>query len=124
MEPALDTDPLSTLGARLRQARQARGLSQEALAQPEFTKSYISAIERGNARPSLKALELLARRLGVPVDEFLRVSPVDDVGIDIAALDEDLAYQLDHAKLLITTPRGDEALRLINAAEQDLPSLL
>ncbi len=118
MEPALDPNPLIALGARLRQARQARGLSQEALAQPEFTKSYISAIERGNARPSLKALELLSRRLGVPVDEFLRAVPTDDTGADIAALDEDLAYQLDHAKLLLTTARGDEALRLISAAEQ------
>jgi transcriptional regulator with XRE-family HTH domain len=34
------------LGARLRAARKARGLTQEALAGPEFTKSYVSAVER------------------------------------------------------------------------------
>ena len=55
MEPIVETNPLSTLGDRLRQARLGRGMSQEALAQPEFTKSYVSAVERGKARPSLKA---------------------------------------------------------------------
>jgi tetratricopeptide (TPR) repeat protein len=119
MESVVETNPLSALGDRLRQARLARGMSQEALAQPEFTKSYVSAVERGKARPSLKALELMARRLGVPVNEFLLAVPVGDSGTDVAALDEDLAYQLDHAKLLITTQRGDEALQIINAAEQE-----
>ena len=52
MEPN-KTEALTRLGARLREARRARKLTQEAVAQPEFTKSYISAIERGRARPSL-----------------------------------------------------------------------
>jgi transcriptional regulator with XRE-family HTH domain len=67
MDPGLAPNPLATLGERLRQARLERGLSQDALAQPEFTKSYVSAVERGKARPSLKALELMARRLGIPL---------------------------------------------------------
>src|SRR5207253_5618978 len=44
---------LRALGDRMKEARLALGLSQETLAAPEFTKSYISAIERGRARPSL-----------------------------------------------------------------------
>jgi tetratricopeptide (TPR) repeat protein len=94
-------------------------MSQEALAQPEFTKSYVSAVERSKARPSLKALELMARRLGVPVNEFLIAAPAGGDDTDVAALDEDLAYQLDHAKLLVITEKGDEALRLIHAAQQE-----
>lgn len=119
MESVVDANPLSALGDRLRAARLARGMSQENLAQPEFTKSYVSAVERGKARPSLKALELMARRLGIPLNEFLLAAPVGENGMDVAALDEDLAYQLDHAKLLLTTQRGDEALRLINTAAQE-----
>lgn len=119
MDPTVAANPLNALGERLRQARLDRGMSQEALAQPEFTKSYVSAVERGKARPSLKALELMARRLGIPVSEFLVVAPPSGSDVDIVALDEDLAYQLDHAKLLITTERGDEALQLIHAAEQE-----
>ena len=43
---------LDALGQRLRAARRERKLSQEALAQPEFTKSYISAVEgEGTAFP-------------------------------------------------------------------------
>jgi tetratricopeptide (TPR) repeat protein len=119
MESATAPNPLTALGERLRQARLERGMSQETLAQPEFTKSYVSAVERGKARPSLKALELMARRLGIPLNEFLVAVPPTGSDIDIAALDEDIAYQLDHAKLLITTQRGDDALQLINTAEQE-----
>jgi transcriptional regulator with XRE-family HTH domain len=113
-----DQNPLTTLGERLRQARLARGMSQENLAQPEFTKSYVSAVERGKARPSLKALELMARRLSVPLSDFLTLKPAEADAVDVAALEEDFAYQLDHAKLLITTERGDDALDLIRTAEQ------
>src|SRR5690348_10868620 len=63
--------PVPGLGPRLRAARQARGLTQEALAAPEFTKSYVSAVEREKARPSLKALEVMARRLGVPLRDLM-----------------------------------------------------
>lgn len=55
---------LNTLGGRMYDARRAAGLTQDRLAGPEFTKSYISAIERNKVRPSLKALEILSRRLG------------------------------------------------------------
>jgi hypothetical protein len=39
MDPTLAAIPAGTLGARLRQARRARGLTQAAVARPEFTKS-------------------------------------------------------------------------------------
>ncbi len=93
-------------------------MSQETLAQPEFTKSYVSAVERGKARPSLKALELMARRLGLPISGFLTVAPSPTDEVAVGALEEDFAYQLDQAKLLITTERGDEALTLIGSAEE------
>src|SRR4051794_26357980 len=35
---------LAALGQRLRAARHARGMSQDNVAQPEFTKSYVSAV--------------------------------------------------------------------------------
>jgi transcriptional regulator with XRE-family HTH domain len=67
--------PLPGLGARLRAVRKARGLTQEALAAPEFTKSYVSAVECGKARPSLRALELMARRLGIPLPDLVQAPP-------------------------------------------------
>jgi tetratricopeptide (TPR) repeat protein len=110
---------LDTLGQRLRNARHERHMSQENLAQPEFTKSYVSAVERGKARPSLKALELMARRLDLPITELLALpAPVVEVP-DLPALGVQLAAQLDQAELLINADRAAEGLRLINAAEQE-----
>jgi tetratricopeptide (TPR) repeat protein len=63
--------PAETLGARVRLARKRLGLSQQELADPQYVASYISAIERDKIQPSLKALELIARRLGEPVEYFL-----------------------------------------------------
>lgn len=110
---------ITTLGMRLREARRARGLSQEALAKPEFTKSYVSAVERGKARPSLKALELMAGRLGIPPGELLAAPrpPIDEP--DIPALDEDLAYQLDHLKMLLHRQQFTAARDLLASAEDD-----
>jgi tetratricopeptide (TPR) repeat protein len=51
------------------------GLTQAQLASPEFSISYISAIERGKIRPSLKALSILAKRLDVPLTFLLEGSP-------------------------------------------------
>ncbi len=60
-----------SLGARVRLARRRLGLSQQELAGPQYVASYISAIERDKIQPSLKALELLANRLGESVGYFL-----------------------------------------------------
>jgi len=50
-------------------------MTQAQLAAPEFSISYISAIERGKIRPSLKALSILAKRLDVPLTFLLEGSP-------------------------------------------------
>jgi tetratricopeptide (TPR) repeat protein len=57
-----------TIGDRLRRLRLERGLSQRALAQRGVSYAYISRIEAGARTPSVKALRLLARRLGVAVE--------------------------------------------------------
>jgi tetratricopeptide (TPR) repeat protein len=67
------------LGARLRKARLARNLTQSEVAQQRFSVSYISAVERGQIRPSLGALEKLSERLRVPLSDLLR----DDSELDV-----------------------------------------
>jgi transcriptional regulator with XRE-family HTH domain len=55
-------------GLRIRQLRDAAGMSQEAFADRcGFARSYMSRIERGGANPSLDAIETLAGGLKVPV---------------------------------------------------------
>ncbi|NLV90872.1 MAG: helix-turn-helix domain-containing protein [Firmicutes bacterium] len=60
-----------TLGQKIRALRKAKGLTQQQLAEPHFTKSFISQIEKDSAKPSLKSLQIMAERLGKPVSYFL-----------------------------------------------------
>lgn len=56
-----------TIGQRLRRLRSARGLSQRELSTEHVSYAYISRIEAGARRPSVKALRELAPKLGVSV---------------------------------------------------------
>src|SRR5229473_712957 len=59
------------VGSNIREVRTKLSLTQSQLASPEFSISYISAIERGKIRPSLKALAILAKRLDVELLQAL-----------------------------------------------------
>jgi len=59
------------IGARIRAARLAAGLTQQDLAGDRYTKAYISALELGHAKPSMAALDYLAPRLGTRPDRLL-----------------------------------------------------
>src|SRR3989440_2719825 len=54
-----------TIGQRLRRLRTERRLSQRELSSPGVSYAYISRIEAGTRQPSVKALRMLARKLGV-----------------------------------------------------------
>lgn len=57
-------DPLSLrVGGRIREARRRAGLTQQALAGDRYTKAYVSALENGLIKPSVRALDYLAGRL-------------------------------------------------------------
>lgn len=59
------------LGRRLRTLRQAKGWSQERLAErADLDRSYVAGIEVGVRNPSLKALERLASALSVRLAEL------------------------------------------------------
>jgi transcriptional regulator with XRE-family HTH domain len=67
-----------SVGAKIRAARQALKYTQSQLATPEFSVSYISAIERGQIQPSLRALEILAKRLGIPSAQLIQLDIQND----------------------------------------------
>jgi len=68
-------------GARLRLARQARGLSQQQLAGVAgVTRQAVSAVESGHSDPSLRVALALSRALGMTVEElFGPGDPADPV---------------------------------------------
>jgi transcriptional regulator with XRE-family HTH domain len=59
-----------TIGQRVRRLRLKRGLSQRQLAAPGVGYAYISRIENGDREPTLKTMRILARRLGVSLEEL------------------------------------------------------
>jgi transcriptional regulator with XRE-family HTH domain len=60
------------MGDRLRQARQARGLSLRGLAEVlGVSPSLISQVETGRAKPSVNTLYALANELGISLDSLL-----------------------------------------------------
>lgn len=72
--PQPSNQSLRTLFARnLRAARQARGLSQEALAEmAQLHRTYVSSVERCERNTTLDTVERLANALGVKALDLLR----------------------------------------------------
>src|SRR5205807_5149598 len=62
------SEQTETVGQRLRRLRLDRGLSQRDLSGPGVSYAYISRIEAGARRPSVKALRMLAQTLGVTAE--------------------------------------------------------
>lgn len=91
------------LGARLKAARVAKGLTQAALAGEDMSTGYLSRIESGARRPTLKVLTELARRLDHPVDQLLR-------GVTSTEYDE-IRLGLDYAELALENGEAEDAER-------------
>ena len=80
--PAVAREPegqAETIGQRLRRLRHERGMSQRELSSPGVSYAYISRIEAGARRPSVKALRMLAKKLGVSADYLETGSEIRDV---------------------------------------------
>src|SRR5260370_15833293 len=70
--------PRLVVGEKILSMRLAQKIKQSQLAKPDFSISYISAIERGQIQPSLRALAILAARLGLPSTYLLTVNTAED----------------------------------------------
>src|SRR5919198_537692 len=108
-----------SVGEKLRAARIAQHYTQSQLAAPDFSVSYISAIERGQIHPSLRALEILAGRLGLTSTQLLpNRSPSDEnqnSSADISEQNEDeVALHLLEAHISIMQEEPADALLLLN----------
>jgi transcriptional regulator with XRE-family HTH domain len=101
-----------TIGQRIARLRTERGLSQKEIAGPGVGHAYISRIEDGQRTPSLRALRVLADKLGVTLEHL-------ETGREIPlVLERD--YQLATAELdlrLANDPKAEQSLRELAAAE-------
>ncbi|MBI4277249.1 MAG: tetratricopeptide repeat protein [Armatimonadetes bacterium] len=101
---------MSSLGQRIREARKQLGMTQAQLAEPDLTKGFISLVETGRARPSLKSLEQIAQRLGKSVSSFLEDGE--------PAAGRDLAVVLKQGEAALRQRRWSEAVRTFQAAAE------
>lgn len=66
-------DLVQLLGRNVREARKAKGMSQEELAfQAGMKRSYVSDLERGTRNPTVRALGRMADALGVAPETLLK----------------------------------------------------
>ena len=66
-------DILIRFGKRVRELRQARGLSQEAFAaECGLDRTYMGGIERGERNVALRNIELIAVTLGISLSDLVR----------------------------------------------------
>lgn len=108
--------PAAILGAHLRNRRKALHMSQHQLGGGDFSPSYVSAVERGKIRPSLKALYILADRLGEPVTYFLQD---EETARTVDVIDEAITA----ASIALYQGRPEQAIASLSAfAAADMPA--
>lgn len=109
--PSTHVDDPVAVGKRLREARQAAGLSQRDLSFEGCTVAYISRIESGARIPSLQILREFAQKLGVTAEYLATGELESEVGSEF--LEAELASRL-----------GDEerAVELYRRAEEGADS--
>jgi transcriptional regulator with XRE-family HTH domain len=107
-----------SVGEKLRAARITQHYTQSQLAAPDFSVSYISAIERGQIHPSLRALEILASRLGMSSTQLLpNKSQQEERASAAAALsereDDEVELDLLDSQILIIQGDATSAVTLL-----------
>src|SRR3989442_6209183 len=101
---------VAEFGAQIRSERRAKGLTQAQLAEPQYTKAYISMLESGRTRASMKALEHIAGVLGVKPADLLGGAPGPTTP----------QYALLEARRLSAQGRAAEAISLLESLEEGL----
>lgn len=94
---------MTTFGERLRQLRNAAGLSQTELAGDGLSASYISLMEAGKRSPSDEVVRQLAARLGCSPSQLVEGKPSER--------DERIALELAFARLAVEHGESQEARR-------------
>lgn len=104
------------LGARIREIRKARGLTQEQLAEMiDVEQKHVSRIESGKNYPTIDRLEKMAAALKVPLMGFF----------DFMHLQDDDESAVDLEKMLLELDRDSRkiAYRLIRATIKALKDI-
>src|SRR5947209_2480085 len=113
-----------SVGTKLRAARQAKKYTQSKLAAPDFSVSYISAIERGQIQPSLRALEIFAQRLSISSTDLLSKQTGQSLQVfsekDMKnEIEEDTELRLLEAQLFLLQGNYRQAVTVLRTLSSD-----
>lgn len=105
-----------TMGQKIRTLRLKFSLSQQQLAGKELTRAFISLVEQDKCQPSTQSLQILARRLGKPIEYFLEKQDNDEVeAIELLLLAADRA--LERGDMTASVRSASSAVRLSERIE-------
>ena len=95
---------------RAEKARKQAGLSLRALAGGQISANALHLIERGDSRPTLRTLRLIAERTGQPIEYFLAPGQSDKLAEEIR---REQQTGLEEVEVALAHERFGDALRLL-----------
>ncbi|HLJ66809.1 MAG TPA: helix-turn-helix domain-containing protein [Chloroflexota bacterium] len=96
------------VGQRIRRARLERGMSLAAVGGDDLSRSFLSLVELGRSRISLRALAIVAERLELPIGYFLEDTPGAAGVVELA---------IDQAAVALARQEASECLRILDGLD-------
>lgn len=106
--------PATLVGRRLREARQGLGKTQDDVAREAgLTKSFVSAVERGETSPSIGSLYRLCEVLGVAVAALFETAPAPESNV-VRHLDvRGVSFGGEGVENFVLSPRSERRAQVI-----------
>lgn len=106
--------PARLVGARLRAARAARGMTLDAVAGAAgLTKSFMSAVERGETSPSIGSLYRICEVLGITMSALFDTEALPDANVVRRDDVPGVSFGGEGVENFILSPRGERRAQVI-----------
>ncbi len=106
--------PARLVGGRLREARRAKGLTLDDVASAAgFTKSFVSAVERGETSPSIGSLYRICEVLGISMSALFEMEPAPESNVVRRAAVEGTSFGGEGVVNYVLSPRGERRAQVI-----------
>jgi len=109
-----DRWPAQLVGRRLREARHARGSTLDDVAGAAgFTKSFVSAVERGETSPSIGSLYRICDVLGISMSSLFETVAVPDANVVRRAEVQGTYFGGEGVVNYVLSPRGERRAQVV-----------
>jgi transcriptional regulator with XRE-family HTH domain len=106
--------PAQLVGRRLREARHARGSTLDEVATAAgFTKSFVSAVERGETSPAIGSLYRICEVLGISMSSLFETVSAPDAGVVRRAEVQGTYFGGEGVMNYVLSPRGERRAQIV-----------